>query len=112
MFSDAINSISSRCRPSSLPIASASSGSDSASEAEKNGSAADFGFRDITLSWRREKRRRTRKRAAGLRAGLAHRGFSAKEWEREVVHDATYWGRRFRLRTALPALPPPPRGGG
>src|SRR4030081_3815587 len=42
MFSDAISSISSRWRPSSLPIASKTSGSESASEAENSESATVF----------------------------------------------------------------------
>src|SRR5579885_1109556 len=57
MFSEAISSISSRWRPSSLPMASAISGSASARDVEKKASrAADtgFGLTDIAFSRRRK----------------------------------------------------------
>src|SRR5215218_3648968 len=71
MFSDAISSISSRWRPSSLPMTSAISGSASASEAEKKESATVFAEdsgMDIALS------------RDGF--GLPYRPKTAKAWMR------------------------------
>src|SRR5690349_14795883 len=109
MFSEAISSISSRWRPSSLPIASAISGSDSASEAEKkvSRSAAAFGLRDIHALL--GPRCNGAERGNGLldaAEGVAYRPYSAKAWDGRL-QGAQHIGAvvpRHLLRT------PPPGG--
>src|SRR5262245_56415830 len=84
MFSEAINSISSRWRPSSFATTSAMSGSTSASDPEKRASisptALGFDVADIAISWRREFSAPNDEKVRDLAPEIAYRHRTAKHW--------------------------------
>src|ERR1700690_1690150 len=89
MFSEAISSISSRCRPRSCRITSAISGSTSRKDAENKASTSLVGLAldmvldlaGITFSWRRERGSEQKcRQLPGLSAEIAYGPPTAKHW--------------------------------